>query len=371
MRRLVAAGGLAIAACVCGLLFSGAASARQASDSITVTAVVNGTTMTFTVSSSPVSDISFFGGSNWHFMAASSSGGNCSLTLTNGGAFCSYATPVTSFNITTTFSGPTPTVVAGGVGFADTSTGTFSAPVTHAGVCDWTVAFLNPPGYAHWFPIDYRVVVANAGSAPCDAAPLTITLQSPLNQLLAIGTSPVEIPGLSPGESYTASFAASPRPGDAFYFWLREHYSKTPSVGLVATMPLDPDKTPVDETDHASTKLLPEAETFEEKNHAFIDTGCPTEVPGTQCAWDLFIVIFVAHSRGTAAVGHVAAARRPLVLGSVHGTIKRGNKGLLRYKLNKTGRQLLRKAHKLPVRLIGTRKQGVLTTLIKGHLMLR
>jgi hypothetical protein len=81
MRHLVAAGGLALAAGVCGLLLSCAASAKQASDSITITGVLDGTTITFTVSSSPVSDISLFGGSNWHFTAASRADGNCNLWL--------------------------------------------------------------------------------------------------------------------------------------------------------------------------------------------------------------------------------------------------------------------------------------------------
>jgi len=46
MRHLVAAGGLAMAACTRGLLFSGAASARRAGgDTITVTGLEKGKTI--------------------------------------------------------------------------------------------------------------------------------------------------------------------------------------------------------------------------------------------------------------------------------------------------------------------------------------
>jgi hypothetical protein len=138
MRRLLAAGGLAIAACACSLLFSGAASASQATgDTISVTGVVtgtsaSGTSVQFTATGSPFTAISFFGGSNWHFSAVSASAWTCGLTPTNGGAFCMSATPATSYTVDTTISGPPPTEVAGEVGYADTHTGTFTALVTPA-----------------------------------------------------------------------------------------------------------------------------------------------------------------------------------------------------------------------------------------------
>ena len=72
-------GAIAVVACVCGLLFSGAASARQAANKITVTGAVlgpapSGTYVQFwTGNSAPYGDgtpfkqISFSGGSNFHF----------------------------------------------------------------------------------------------------------------------------------------------------------------------------------------------------------------------------------------------------------------------------------------------------------------
>jgi hypothetical protein len=62
-------------------------------------------------------------------------GGNCNLTPTNGGAFCSYGSPATSFTITTTITGTPPTEVAGQVGYADAGTGTFQALVTAVSSC--------------------------------------------------------------------------------------------------------------------------------------------------------------------------------------------------------------------------------------------
>jgi hypothetical protein len=371
MRRLFAAGGLAVAACACWLLFSAAASARPASDTINVSGIASGNGIQFTGSGSPVLSVSFDGGSNWQITGISVPGGTgvtCNLTPTNFGGFCGFVTPVQSFVINTTITGTTPTLVHGEVTFGDSSTGTFSALVTQAGVCDWTVSFVDPPAYARSFPIDYKVVVTNVGSATCDAAPLTITFQPP-NDSLAIDASPVEIPALAPRQSFTASFAVNAEPGVGLLDFLTRNYGDTHSVGLDATMPLDADGPPSDETDHASTKLLPEVETFAAK-HTYIDASCPTDVVGTGCAFDVFVVIFVANNRGPSAVGDVAAGRRTLVVGSVRGTVKGGKKGRLHYTLDKTGRRRLRQAHKLRVMLIGTRKQGAKRILITGHVTL-
>lgn len=136
MRHLVAAGGLGIVACACGLLFSGAASARPATvDTINVVGVVTGTSASgtdvqFTATGSSFTSIAFFGGSNWHFSAVSASAWTCGLTPTNGGAFCMSKTPATSYTVDGTISGPLPTEVDGDVGFADAHTGTFTAKVT-------------------------------------------------------------------------------------------------------------------------------------------------------------------------------------------------------------------------------------------------
>ena len=369
MRQLVAAGGLALAACACVLPFSGSAAATPTTDTISVSGIASGTGIQFTGSGSPILSVSFDGGSNWQITGISvpsgTTGVTCNLTPTNFGGFCSFVTPVQSFVINTTISGTTPTAVAGEVAFGDSTTGTFSALVTQAGVCDWTVSFVDPPAYAHVLPITYKVVVANVGSAACEAAPLTITSRPHIGSL-AIDGSPLEIPALAPQESYTGSFSVNAQPGEGFLDYLTRDYSATHSIGLDATMSQDADGPPSDETDHASTKLLPEVATFEEKHHAYIDTSCPTEIPATRCGFDLFVVIFFAHSRGPSAVGHTAE-RRPLVVGSVHGTVKRGKKGRLHYTLNKTGRKRLRETHKLRVALIGTRKQGARRTLITGH----
>jgi hypothetical protein len=134
MQLFRAAGGLAVAASGCLLLFAGAASARQASDSIVVTGVRNGTGIKFTgtVTGSALKTISLSGGSNFTFNSISSPGGNCNLTPTNGGGFCNFVTPQTSVTVTTTFSGTPPTAVAGQAVYTDTGTVTFTSLVTTA-----------------------------------------------------------------------------------------------------------------------------------------------------------------------------------------------------------------------------------------------
>jgi hypothetical protein len=134
MRHLLAAGGLAIAASACGLLFSGAAFARQASDTITVAGSATGpTSIKFSGYGSAISGVGFYPGSNFKWTSVSSAGGNCQILVTNGFAYCSYPQPgVTSFVVTTTINGTLPTAIAGQVVYADSSTGPFTAPVTSA-----------------------------------------------------------------------------------------------------------------------------------------------------------------------------------------------------------------------------------------------
>jgi hypothetical protein len=154
------------------------------SDTITVTAVLNGQTITFTGRSSPAKDISISGGSNWDITAVSSAGGNCSLTPTNFGAFCSYATAVTSFTITTTISGTPPTAVAGQVGYADSSTGTFTAPVSTAPLeCHCTkvrAAFIDfkseRHGYVLAFALRWKLYCDTGSTGGCDG---TVDLHRP------------------------------------------------------------------------------------------------------------------------------------------------------------------------------------------------
>ena len=137
-------GAIAVVACVCGLLFSGAASARQTANKITVTGAVlgpapSGTYVQFwTGNSAPYGDgtpfklISFSGGSNFHFSWIGSSGGSgCDLTPSNGGVSCAFAQPLPNFWINTIISGTLPAAVTGTVIYEDNSTGTFTAPVTN------------------------------------------------------------------------------------------------------------------------------------------------------------------------------------------------------------------------------------------------
>src|SRR5579862_3193718 len=141
MNKRVAA--IAIAACVCALLFSAAASARQAAGTITVTGVVignatNGTYVQFDTPNfqPPFKQISLSGGSNFHFSIVPGrlGGGPCKLTPTNGGVACDFTGifpgGATNLYVNTIISGALPAAVAGKVVYEDGSTGTFSAPIT-------------------------------------------------------------------------------------------------------------------------------------------------------------------------------------------------------------------------------------------------
>lgn len=147
-------GAIVIAACLCGLLFSGAAAARQAADSITVTGVVlgtatNGTYVQFSGNGSSFKQISLSGGSNFHFSASYDggagsggwvcSGGPCGVgapcfTPGNGGVSCDFTPflggPAPTFWVNTLISGTPPPAVTGTVVYADGSKGTFTAPLT-------------------------------------------------------------------------------------------------------------------------------------------------------------------------------------------------------------------------------------------------
>ena len=131
---------IAVVACVCGLLFSGAASARQAADTITVTGVIvspttsAGTYVQFwiaTVGTTPFR-LSLSGGSNYHFSWRHGNSG-CKLTPANGGLLCDVTLsggPVTNEDVDTLISGTLPTAVTGTVVYADNSTATLTAPLT-------------------------------------------------------------------------------------------------------------------------------------------------------------------------------------------------------------------------------------------------
>jgi hypothetical protein len=255
----------------------------------------------------------------------------------------------------------------GGTDFAGVSTaGAVIGPTIPASVCDWTVGFIAPPKYAHSFPIDYSVRVANAGDASCDPAPLTIRFTSP-NPLMDIDTPVIQIPGLLPGASYTGRFSLEPSDPHEYskYVWEGFH-----AADLEAFMPLDSDAAPVDESDETRIKLLHETTNFKRSGDLWT-ASCPknlSDVIFRNCL-ENFVILFprpAASARRYAAI----ANNQPLVVGSAHGTIKAGRTGPIQIKLNKTGHHLLRNHHKLLVTLIGTRRHGRTMALLKGHITL-
>jgi len=366
VRRLLCGGGLAVAACAFWLLVSGAASARQTSDTITVAGTVNGTTVVFTVGGSPFKNIGLDGGSNNSITAISDPGASdatCNLTPTNNGGDCSFTNSHTSTTIQTTWSGPLPTVVFGGVSYADTTNGTFQAPVTGAApVCDWAVQFLAPPTSAFRTPLAYSVKVTNNGTGECPEA--TLTTEGDITVPLSGGKAsfkPATVPALAPGgKAIVGADLERVVVNDVGRDWAMGKGGVQLSVST--SMPVDADGGS-DEGAGTNTHLTWQVALFNPESGA-IGASCPSAGSGA-CGFHLDL--FAA---GTARASSEVAVARPLQVGSASGTVKKGKKGAIHYRLNTVGRRLLKKKHKLAVTLIGTRKQGSVTTLIRGHVRL-
>jgi hypothetical protein len=369
VRRLVAAGGLAIVVCACLLLFSGAASARQADSlAVTGTRIPNSNNIQFQANdTSPFTGLDFEGGSNNSITAISDTsdpGATCNLTPTNNGGGCTFKTPVTSATILTTWNGTIPTVVYGIV-INGGSTAPFTAPVTMGTpACDWTVQFTSAPQMVFQAPISYAILVTNRGSGSC---PATVLQTSAAFDSRAFGTTSampsLNVPALAPGGAV------------AFYPKVESVTLTTKadaaldasglSLHVTAAMPQDADGGS-DESAGATTVLTAKTAKFEPAGSDTTGASCTRNDAGS-CKFSLYIFITPSVVRGL----RQAAAAKPVEIGSARGTIKRGKRGTLRYKLNKTGRTLEKKTHKLPVTLIGTRKQGSVSTFIKGRVTLR
>ena len=372
MRRLVAAGGLAIAACTFWLLFSGAASARQASDGVTVTAVETSTgpsgtnyQLTGDTTGSGVTQVWVDGTPSSVVTAISGSNATCNETPSNNGGSCSYATSTTHFVINITESGPPVTLINGQVSFADATTATFQALVTVGGTpeCDWVVKFNAPPNPAVEEPISYTVDVTNEGQAACPAADLDTSAAFPGKGDGTASAAPVHVPALAPG----GAIAVHPTVRLDFTFsgWAHVAYQTVPvDLKVIAAMPQDADNG-VDESATAVTALAAQTAKFGVGGPDATTATCPGNDAGS-CKFSLHIFVTPQVLRGATPAG----AAQPVEIGSAQGTIKRGKKGTLSYKLNKTGRTLEKKKHKLAVTLIGTRKQGSVSTFIKGHVTL-
>src|SRR5262249_895840 len=134
--------------------------------------------------------------------------------------------------------------------------------------------------------------------------------------------------------------------------------------------PLDSDAEPVDELDRTRIKLLHETTTFK-RSGDFWKASCPKDLSDIlfRNCLENFVILFpkpAASARRYAAI----ANHKSLVVASAHGKIKAGRRGPIQIELNLTGRELLKERRKLPVTLIGTRRQGHTTTLLKGHITL-
>jgi hypothetical protein len=278
-------------------------------------------------------------------------------------------TPLTDGTVTVTVTGPVPTEVTASVAYPDTSTAMITAPVTGGTpVCDWTVQFLAPPTSAYRTPLAYTVKVTNAGTGECPAASLTMRgdITMPLGGGKASFT-PATVPALAPGGKAIVNVAVERvAVNDVGYDWATGKGGV--QLTVLADMPEDADGGS-DEGASANTRLTYQVVTFNPEEPGAVGASCPSGGSGG-CAFRMNLFASGTVS-GIARVTNAAVASTPLKVGSASGTVKRGKKGLIHYTLNTTGRRLLTKKHKLAVTLIGTRKQGTKTTLVRGHVTLR
>jgi hypothetical protein len=190
-RRLAA---IALAACVCGLLLASPASAQRSADHITVNAAVlgpttnGGTYVEFTAANggSPLKQVSFSGGSDFHFSSMTSfEYPACKLTPSDGGVTCSFTSSDPenlNFYFDTFISGTLPTTVNGTVVYADNSTGTFTAPVTN-----------GPPG-----PYEFPHIRVDVTGTNIQISVLPLALPA-ISQFSFVGGSDWHVTAISSG----------------------------------------------------------------------------------------------------------------------------------------------------------------------------
>ena len=201
MRRLLG-GGIAIAAFACWLLVAGAAFARQAGgDTISVHGDVlgNDNLIYFGFSGSPIVEFRLDGGPTLHFTGVRTDAGRgtgCGLTPSNFGAFCDFRQgPITGVAAVAGFTGQIPTVVAGSVIFADSTTASFTAPVTDEPPGKPTVTHSYVTGMKHRQPQFYFSLGASQGAPHITG--FTVTFPHGLTLLPSIGTLHEQWTGVS------------------------------------------------------------------------------------------------------------------------------------------------------------------------------
>jgi hypothetical protein len=336
-------------------MFSGAAAARQAvGDTIMGNFTASGFNLDGTLSGSPFTQLAFLPGSNDAYKNITSPGANCQILITNGHAVCNYPTAVTSTVVNLTISGVTPTAIGFQVVYADTTTGTSTAPVTPAsGACDWLVQFNTAPQIVSQAPIRYGVEVTNSGNGSCPAADLHTSAAFISKAFGTASVAPVSVPALAPGGTVVVyPTVKRVELATRAYDWLFQNAFKHPLLHVSATMPQDPDQGS-DESASTITEIATSTVPFKFGGHHTLDARCPGTRNGP-CKFDLYA--FTAAPK---------ANQPPRLIGSGDGTIPSGKTGHIPFRFNAWGDKALKK-HKLTV-VFGINTQSGVESFIEGR----
>jgi hypothetical protein len=255
----------------------------------------------------------------------------------------------------------------GGGGTGGNTGGTGS---TGSGVCDWSVAFDNPPRQAGSEPVGYHLTVHNGGTGSCPPAVFKLEpaggVDTSLENLVAGAPGPPAdhlvwfLRGLAPGGSERFDVLARLK--------VAALGTEGNRIRLRASLPADQDSpNGSDEFATVDTKLKPKpidvtGGQTDGHGHGTLTVDCPVgKRKHDRCAFKLDIP-------------DGPLPQQPLLfppLGSAQGTVPAGLEGKIDFGLPFTERKRLAKHHRLKVTFIGTRTEDGVSTLVEGRVTLK
>jgi hypothetical protein len=267
-----------------------------------------------------------------------------------------------------TYDRPPASTGGGGNGGGNTGGGTTGS--TGSGICDWSVAFDNPPKQATSVPVGYHLVVHNAGTGSCPETTLK------LQHAGGVGTTTALLVAGAPGSFVDPLGLIVPAlaPGGSVRFDVLAR-ATIDDLGLTGNRirlraSLRPDHDSPDGSDEvaiAKTKLKPKqidvtGGKTDGHGHGMLTLDCPAgEHAHDRCLFKLDIP-------------DTPLPQERLLfppLGSAHGTVPAGLEGKIDFGLAFTERKRLAKRHEMQVTFIGTRTEDGVSRLVEGHVTLK
>jgi hypothetical protein len=249
-----------------------------------------------------------------------------------------------------------PPASTGGGGNPGGNPGGGSTGSTGSGLCDWSVAFDNPPKTATSTPVGYHLTVHNGGTGPCPPTTLKLThgrgVDTEFALLVAGAPGPFAdpellfVPGLAPGGSVTFHVLARPK--------VAALGTKSNRIRLRASLPADHDSpNGGDEFATVKTTLKPKpidvtGGQTDGHGHGTLTVDCPAgEHKHDHCAFKLEIPDTVLPQNRLLF----------LPLGTAQGTVLAGHEGDLHLRLREAGQRLLEHRHEITRTVVGTRTE--------------